>query len=50
MSLTEAMPSLAVTFIGNVNTKFGAVPEKVRVAASKVRKDGSAPPLPCVAV
>ena len=49
VSLTEAVPSLAVTLTDTLPVAVG-VPEKVRVLAAKVSQAGSAPPSPCVAV
>ncbi len=40
VSLTESVPSLAVTFTETVSTAVG-VPENVRVAASKLSHEGS---------
>ena len=51
VSLTEALPSLAVTFTETVPTSAACgVPEKVRVLALKLSHEGNAVPSACVAV
>ena len=48
-SLTESVPSLAVTFTDTVAAAVG-VPEKVRVSASKLSQAGRSVPSDCAAV
>ena len=51
MSVTEAVPSLAVTFTDTVPASLNCeAPVNVRVAASKVNHDGNALPSANVAV
>ena len=51
VSLTDGLPSLAVTFTETVSTSAACgVPEKVRVLAVKLSHEGNAVPSACVAV
>ena len=51
VSLTEALPSLAVTFTETVATSaVWGVPEKVRVLVLKLSHEGNAVPSACVTV